>query len=78
MNQTNMKTSSSNKLFLCAAALAIRILGDTLAQAQPAVEAWLRSYNWSNVVTTPADNGTTKTVILNSPAGSAFFRLIHP
>ncbi len=36
------------------------------------------SLNWSNVVTTPADDGTTKTVILNPPAESAFYRLIHP
>ena len=40
-----MKTSFSNKRLLCAAALAIGILGDTQAQAQPAVEAWVRSYS---------------------------------
>jgi hypothetical protein len=36
------------------------------------------SLNWSNVVATPADDGTTKTVILNPPSESAFYRLIHP
>ena len=36
------------------------------------------SLNWSNVVTMPADDGTTKTVVLNPPAESAFYRLIHP
>jgi hypothetical protein len=45
MNQIRMKTSFSNNLFLCAITLAIRILGDTVARAQPAVEAWVRSYS---------------------------------
>jgi hypothetical protein len=31
--------------------------------------------NWSNVVTTPTDNGTTKTVSVNPAAGSRYFRL---
>jgi hypothetical protein len=34
--------------------------------------------NWSNVLTTPADNGTTKTVIVNPPVGNRFFRLKSP
>ena len=45
MKQTKMKTSFSNKLFLYTAALAMAILGGTKTQAQPAVEAWVRSYN---------------------------------
>jgi hypothetical protein len=36
------------------------------------------SVNWSNVVTTPSDDGTTKTVIVNPPAGNRFYRLFHP
>jgi uncharacterized repeat protein (TIGR03803 family) len=31
--------------------------------------------NWSNVLATPADNGTTKSVIVNSATGNGFFRL---
>jgi uncharacterized delta-60 repeat protein len=31
--------------------------------------------NWSNVLTTPTDNGTTKTVIVNLPMGNRFYRL---
>lgn len=38
----------------------------------------IASLNWSNVVTTPSDNGTTKTVILNPSAENAIFRLVHP
>jgi len=49
-------------------------LGFTLQQNTSGVA----SLNWSNVVTTPSDNGTTKTVILNPPAERAFYRLIHP
>jgi hypothetical protein len=33
------------------------------------------SVNWSNVLTTPTDNGTTKTVIVNPATGNRFFRL---
>lgn len=40
-----MKTSFSNKLFLCAGALAIGILGDTLARAQTATGGWTNRYN---------------------------------
>ena len=31
--------------------------------------------NWSNVTTSPIDDGTTKTVIINAPAGTHFYRL---
>ena len=31
--------------------------------------------NWSNILSTPTDNGTTKTGIVNPPTGSRFFRL---
>jgi hypothetical protein len=33
------------------------------------------SQNWSNVTATIQDDGTTKTLILNPPAGSRFYRL---
>jgi len=33
------------------------------------------SVNWSNVVTSPSDDGTTKTVIVDAPARTAFYRL---
>ncbi len=36
------------------------------------------SVNWSNVVTTPSDDGTTRTVIVNPPTGSRFYRLFKP
>jgi hypothetical protein len=31
--------------------------------------------NWANVSQAPADNGTTKTVVINPPVGNLFFRL---
>jgi hypothetical protein len=31
--------------------------------------------NWSNVVTAPLDDGTTKTFIVNPPTGNRFYRL---
>ena len=34
------------------------------------------SVNWSNVVTGPLDDGTTKTVIVNPPTGNRFYRLL--
>ena len=36
------------------------------------------SVNWSNVVTTPVDDGTHKTVIISPPAGNRFYRLFQP
>ena len=36
------------------------------------------SVNWSNVVTTPLDDGMTKTVVVNPPAGNRFYRLFKP
>ena len=36
------------------------------------------SVSWSNVITTPADDGTTRTVIINPPTGNRFYRLIKP
>ncbi|MCU0783891.1 MAG: hypothetical protein MUF81_07545 [Verrucomicrobia bacterium] len=36
------------------------------------------SVNWSNVLTTPSDDGTTKTVIVNLPAGNRFYCLFKP
>jgi hypothetical protein len=38
----------------------------------------IATVNWSNVVATPSDNGTTKTVIVNPPAGNRFYRLKSP
>ena len=35
----------------------------------------VNSVNWSNVLTAPNDDGTTKTLIVNPPAGSRFYRL---
>jgi len=32
---------------------------------------------WSNVPQIPADDGTTRSVVLNAPSGNCFFRLIH-
>ena len=36
------------------------------------------SGNWSNVVTTPVDDGTHKTVIISPPTGNRFYRLFKP
>jgi hypothetical protein len=36
------------------------------------------SLNWSNVVTTPTDNGTIRYIIVNPPTGNRFYRLVHP
>jgi hypothetical protein len=36
------------------------------------------SVNWSNVVTAPSDDGTTRTVIVNPPTGNRFYRLFKP
>ena len=38
----------------------------------------IATVNWSNVVATPSDNGTTRTVIVDPPTESRFYRLIHP
>lgn len=35
----------------------------------------IATVNWSNVLTLPTDNGTTKTFIVNPPSGTSFFRL---
>jgi hypothetical protein len=34
--------------------------------------------NWSNVTSTISDDGTTKSLIVNPPAGNRFYRLYHP
>jgi hypothetical protein len=34
--------------------------------------------NWSNVLATPIDDGTTRTLIVNPPTGNRFYRLVHP
>jgi hypothetical protein len=36
------------------------------------------SVNWSNVTTTPTDNGTIKYIIVNPPTGNRFYRLCKP
>jgi uncharacterized delta-60 repeat protein len=38
----------------------------------------IATVNWSNVLTAPTDNGTRKTVIVNPPSGSRFYRLSSP
>jgi hypothetical protein len=38
----------------------------------------IASVNWSNVVTAPGDDGTTRTVIVNPPTGNRFYRLFKP
>ncbi len=38
----------------------------------------IASLNWSNVVATPSDDGTNKTVIVNPPTENRFYRLAHP
>ena len=36
------------------------------------------SLNWSNVLTAPSDDGTTKTLLVSPPTGNRFYRLFHP
>ena len=36
------------------------------------------SVNWSNVTTTPTDNGSLKFIIVNPPSGNRFYRLFKP
>ena len=38
----------------------------------------IATVNWSNVATTPSDDGTTKTLIVNPPSGNRFYRLFKP
>ena len=38
----------------------------------------LTTTNWTPVGTTPSNDGTTKTVIVNPPIGNTFYRLISP
>jgi hypothetical protein len=38
----------------------------------------ISSVNWSNVITSPIDDGSTKTVIVTPPTGNRFYRLFHP
>jgi hypothetical protein len=38
----------------------------------------IATVNWSNVLTAPTDNGTRKTVIVNPPSGTRFYRLSSP
>ena len=38
----------------------------------------IATVNWSNVLATPSDDGTTKTLIVNPPTGNRFYRLVHP
>ncbi|MSU58561.1 MAG: hypothetical protein EXS35_10345 [Pedosphaera sp.] len=35
------------------------------------------SVNWSNVATSPTDNGTIKYIIVNPPSGNRFYRLFR-
>ncbi len=36
------------------------------------------SVNWSNIVTAPSDDGTTKTLVVNPPTGNCFYWLLKP
>ena len=36
------------------------------------------SLNWSNVISTIQDDGTTKMLIVNPPTGNRFYRLVNP
>jgi hypothetical protein len=38
----------------------------------------ITTLNWTNVLIAPTDNGTTKTVIVNPPSGTRFYRLTSP
>jgi len=38
----------------------------------------IASVNWSNVLATPADDGATRTVVVDPPTGNRFYRLFHP
>ena len=38
----------------------------------------IATVNWSNVVSTPADDGTTKTYVVSPPASNRFYRLMKP
>ena len=38
----------------------------------------ISSITWSNVTTTPTDDGTYKTVVVNPPTGNRFYRLFKP
>ena len=38
----------------------------------------IATVNWSNVVVTPTDDGTTKTVIVNPPMRYRYYRLFKP
>jgi hypothetical protein len=38
----------------------------------------IASVNWSNIVTSPVDDGTTRTVVVDPPTGNRFYRLFKP
>jgi hypothetical protein len=38
----------------------------------------IATVNWINVLATPVDDGTTKTLILDPSTGNRFYRLFHP
>lgn len=78
--------------FVVGSALAAPSLSISLTPTNTVVISWpspsagfglyantnLATTNWTAVGTTPADNGSTKTVVINPPAGNQFFRLIAP
>lgn len=68
-----MKTSSSNKLFLSAAVLAVGLLGDIMVQAQPAAGGWTNRYNGpasdSDHATAVAVDGSGNVVITGQSSG---------
>ena len=75
-----IETPGSPKLTIAAASGAVRInwpspsTGFVLQQNTNDVS----SANWSNVTATIQDDGTTKTLVVNPPAGNRFYRLFKP
>jgi hypothetical protein len=48
------------------------------ARSEIPISNSVSSVNWSNVTGTNLDDGTTKTLIVNPPAGNRFYRLHKP
>ena len=80
MNQrANELSAEVGRVTPCAPFGPAQANGGTQWTARPARGGWsISSVNWSNVGTTPADDGTTKTVIVTPPAGNRFYRLSKP
>ena len=68
--QLNIRRTATNTVAVSWSSL---LAGYTLQQSTNVART-----NWSAVGTTPVDNGTTKTVIINPPVGNRFYRLYLP